>query len=210
MAYHRIGERQQNVRKKMCLLLAKTKSHFFFTKQIMGHWHFLVLFCGWEVEWCSFSQNQMGWLINRITSFHHNEWKHHMWISKPSPLNIMCNLYKHLHSIHYLFIFVVNFLFVSFCVEIPNVQHHSRRERVSFLNSFSRRRIFPALSKKTLGRWIPLSLTRWRARPVHFCRCGDWNHSVGGVRMNASGSFCGWCHWRGGGRILPATVRLST
>lgn len=32
--------------------------------------------------------------------------------------------------------------------------------------------------------------------------------SVGGVRVNASGSFCGWSHWWGGRSILPATVRL--
>lgn len=37
---------------------------------------------------------------------------------------------------------------------------------------------------------------------------GGGGGSVGGVRVNASGSFCGWSHWWGGRSILPATVRL--
>ena len=41
-------------------------------------------------------------------------------------------------------------------------------------------------------------------------RSEEWGGggSVGGVRVNASGSFCGWSHWRGGRSILPATVCL--
>lgn len=39
-------------------------------------------------------------------------------------------------------------------------------------------------------------------------RGGGGGGSVGGVRVNASGSFCGWSHWWGGRSILPATVCL--
>lgn len=53
------------------------------------------------------------------------------------------------------------------------------------------------------GGWIAGSLV-WRST-----RCEDgWCWSVGGVRMDAPGSFRGWGHWGGCRGILPATVHL--
>lgn len=45
----------------------------------------------------------------------------------------------------------------------------------------------------------------WRAERTEGGRGG----SVGCVRVNASGSFCGWSHWWGGRSILPATVCID-
>lgn len=53
------------------------------------------------------------------------------------------------------------------------------------------------------GRWW-----WWRRTEEWGGRREGGGGSVGGVRVNASGSFCGWSHWWGGRSILPATVRL--
>lgn len=127
MAYHRISERQQNVSKKMCLLLAKTKS-FIFTKQIMVTDGFFFYFFKWlRGRMKSFQLKPIVGFLYWIITFHHYEWKHYEWISNPSPLNIMWNLYKHLHWLQ----------FERFCIFVSQMSNCRAEEKWFWLFSGS-------------------------------------------------------------------------
>lgn len=121
-------------------------------------------------------------------------WKHSEW--NPRPLNRTWNLYKCPSTV---WIFIVKIL-----VCIPNVV--SRRNFFFFFFFFSLR--FHSTSQNC-GTGNSLNTVNSNISPG---LCGGeaqrWIYSVGSIRMNAPGSFCGRCHWWRGGSILPSAICL--
>lgn len=111
-----------------------------------------------------FQLKPMIWFIYFIISFHHYEWKHYEWISNPSPLNIMWNLYKAPVSTDCGIVWIFS---VKLFVCIPNVQRYKQRK----YNFYFLVRISQYLSKLWDREFLCLIL--WIARSVHvFCRWG--------------------------------------
>lgn len=126
-------------------------------------------------------------------------WKHSEW--NPGPRNRTWNLYKCPATVWILS--VKNFYSVSQILQAEEISFF-------FFSLFSLFRISRYLSKLWDKEFLLLNTVNSNVSPGWFFggEAQRWMYSVGSIRMNAPGSFCGRCHrWRGGS-ILPSAICL--
>lgn len=205
MAYHRIDERQQNVR-RWASCWQRQIFHFLQKQRMLTNRFFSTFFKWLRGRMEDFSAKTNCFVRFALLSV----MRENIISGEVSPaLWIEWSLYK-CPLTFFLDFSLWNTLFVFQMSNIINKQR-----RYGFFSLFSPFfRVSQYLSKQRDREFLCLIL--WGSVHVYVreMRRRDWNgeegggFSVGSIGMDAPGSFRGWCHWWRSRSILPATVCL--
>lgn len=134
MAYHRVGERQRNVRRCASCLQRQKVSFFktFFTKKQ----RMVTDIFFYSLRWLRGRMKLNRWFSRSTfaSSFHPIEWKHYEWRSKPQPSDYNVKSVQTLSWCH--------FFFLSFIVKLLVFVSHKSKQR-NFLSFLASRRNSP-------------------------------------------------------------------